>query len=178
MKKKWIIIVIVVIILTLGVGYFLWSAHNTSQLPPTPIIPPVTISTSIEYTNNQYDFTFTLPDDWQGYTIVTSIWNGNGNEACLLNECPPITGPEILIRNPKWTTTNKWQDIPIMIFTPDQWTDVLNASLVVSAAPIPPTELGHNSNYIFALPARYNYAFPDGWQEVNTIIQSNPLSAF
>lgn len=165
---------VVVLIVLIGAGVYFVGLRKPSAV----ISPPVTVSTTTVYTNNQYGFSFTLPDDWQGYTTVTSTWNGTSSGACPLSGCPPITGPQILIRNPKWTAAENWQDIPIMIFTPSQWTEVLNGSLLVSAAPIPPTELGHNINYVFALPARYNYAFPTGWQEVDTIMQSNPLHAF
>ena len=48
----------------------------------------------------------------------------------------------------------------------------------VSAAPIPPSELGRNNKYVFALPARYNYSFPIGYEEVDKILKENPLKAF
>jgi hypothetical protein len=35
--------------------------------------------------------------------------------------------------------------------------------------------LGVNEKYVFALPARYNYAFPAGYEEVENIIASQPL---
>jgi hypothetical protein len=61
-----------------------------------------------------------------------------------------------------------------MIFTLQQWKE----DLVVSAAPIGPSELGRNSRYVFALPARYNYAYPDGYKEVEEIIEKKPLHPF
>jgi hypothetical protein len=48
----------------------------------------------------------------------------------------------------------------------------------IGAAPINPKELGRNNNYVFALPARYNFAFPEGFEEVNNIIENNPLKTF
>ena len=57
-----------------------------------------------------------------------------------------------------------------MVFTPEQWNLIQKEELAVSAAPIGPSELGQNAKYIFALPARYNYAFPVGFEEVQTII--------
>jgi hypothetical protein len=89
-----------------------------------------------------------------------------------------IKGPEIFIRNPLWTQDNPYQDIPIMVFTYDQWNLIEQEKLAVSAAPIGPSELGRNAKYIFALPARYNFAFPAGFEEVEKIIESKPLSAF
>jgi hypothetical protein len=47
----------------------------------------------------------------------------------------------------------------------------------VSAAPFPPTELGRNKRYVFALPPRYDYAFLDGYLEVEEIMRGKPLKA-
>ena len=44
-----------------------------------------------------------------------------------------------------------------MIFTIDQWNSIQKSELSVNEAPIPPKELGRNDEYVFALPARYNY---------------------
>ena len=65
-----------------------------------------------------------------------------------------------------------------MVFTIAQWDLVQRMKLSVGAAPIGPSELGHNATYVFALPARYNYAFPTGYQEVERILAGKPLQAF
>jgi hypothetical protein len=70
------------------------------------------------------------------------------------------------------------QDIPIMVFTLRQWSALKAQKFYVSAAPIAPSELGRNSQYLFALPPRYNYAFPTGWQEVEKILEGKPLRVF
>jgi len=85
------------------------------------------------------------------------------------------TGPIINIRNPRWTKANPYQDIPIMVFTIDQWNALQNDEFQIGAAPIGPTELGRNSKYVFAIPARYNFAFPSGYQEVEMILAGTPL---
>lgn len=64
-----------------------------------------------------------------------------------------------------------------MIFTLEQWNALLEGKFHIGAAPIGPTELGRNSKYVFALPARYNFAFPEGYEEVEEIIKKNPLQA-
>ena len=131
---------------------------------------------SITYTNSQYGFTFTLPASWQGYSIATTTWTGYA--PCLSGDCTTETGSQILIRNPQWTSENNWQPIPIMVFTLDQWNALLQEKFSVSPAPVNPSELGHNANYVFALPARYDYAETEGWQEVDAIMTSSPLHAF
>lgn len=85
------------------------------------------------------------------------------------------TGPMLSIRHPLWTVTSERQDIPILIYTLGQWSSLSKEEFNMGAAPIPPSELGRNAAYVFALPVRYNYAFPTGYQEVEKILQGNPL---
>jgi hypothetical protein len=131
-------------------------------------------SESITYENTQYGFQFTLPKSWENYTVITDEWKGNRMTDSQGNSVSE-TGPMLKIRNPLWTTQNQRQDIPIMIFTPAQWDDLQKAELIVGAAPMPPSELGRNAKYVFALPARYNYAFTEGFEEVESIIENKPL---
>jgi hypothetical protein len=124
------------------------------------------------YTNRQYHFRFDLPQSWQGFTVLSEEWSGRADNPN--QTLPTETGPEIILRHPLWTEAHPRQDIPIMIFTTRQW----NENLVVSAAPIGPLELGRNSRFVFALPARYNFAFLDGYEEVESILRHRPLHAY
>jgi hypothetical protein len=135
--------------------------------------PTETLPVSIQYKNTEYGFTFDLPQSWTGYSVVVEKWEGT-----YLDNSTKTEGPKILIRHPAWTNEIPRQDIPIMIFTPEQWDSILKENLAVGAAPIGPSELGRNSKYIFALPARYNYAFPIGFEEVENILKENPLKTF
>ncbi len=126
------------------------------------------------YDNTDYGFTFSLPRSWEGYTIVTDQWEGRALDGDQVGNVV-ATGPKLSIRHPLWTSDTPRQDIPIMIFTIDQWNDVVDERVGVSAAPIPPSELGRNSKYVFALPARYNFAFPEGFEEVDQVLNNNPL---
>lgn len=123
------------------------------------------------YQNSRYGFRFWLPESWQGYAIITDKWEGfpPGSAAAV------ASGPLLTIRHPQWTAQNQRQDIPVMIFTTAQWDALQNREFHTGAAPVGPSELGRNSNYVFALPARYNFAFPAGYEEVERIINSNPL---
>ena len=176
-KKKIIDIFIVIIaVILIGVGGYLAMNKKSSQITPILIQTQSTLpEKAIEYTNNQYGFSFSLPVSWKGYSIVNENWEGN---MINVQNGQSIKGPEILIRHPLWTSAIPRQDIPIMIFTLSQWDLVQQEKLSLGAAPIPPSELGSNTNYIFALPARYNFAFPVGFEEVQTIMDSKPLSAF
>lgn len=125
---------------------------------------------AVVYTNRQYGFRFNLPADWKGYRVLVQRWDGTTQEEPRRKEY----GPRIVLRDPRWAKAQPRQDIPIMIFTLAQW----KQDLAVSAAPIGPSELGRNSRYVFALPARYNFAFPDGYQEVEEIMKTKPLHPF
>jgi hypothetical protein len=129
---------------------------------------------SVEYKNTEYGFSISLPQTWKGFQVVTETWEGSAPGSAYISE----RGPRILIRNPKWTKDTPYQDIPIMVFTSAQWEALEKESFYIGAAPIDPKELGHNPRYVFALPARYNYAFPAGWEEVEQILAGDPLKAF
>jgi hypothetical protein len=131
---------------------------------------------TVEYRNTQYGFRFSLPASWRGFSIVTDQWQGyiSGQQGDELAQ----QGPLISIRHPLWTTANPRQDIPVMVFTFAQWDSLQRNEFHIGAAPIGPSELGRNAQYVFALPARYNFAFPTGWEEVQKILEDRPLRVF
>jgi len=146
---------------------------------PAPASNPVSTpqrDTAVEYRNTEYGFSFSLPAGWQGYTTTVDEWAGYTVDAS--GDVPSEQGPQVLIRHPKWTAEAPRQDIPIMVFTLEQWSALQEGKFHIGAAPMNPTELGRNARYVFALPARYNYAFPDGYEEVEQILQGHPLQAF
>ena len=128
------------------------------------------------YTNTQYGFSFSLPLSWEGYQIIESKWEGYapGSQGDVTIE----QGPIISIRHPEWTSANPRQDIPIMVFTLAQWDLLQQDKFHIGAAPIGPSELGSNIKYVLALPARYNFSFLEGYEEVEKILESNPLKTF
>jgi hypothetical protein len=132
-------------------------------------------TTSIEYKNAQYGFCFSLPKSWKGYSIVTDRWSGYHNTGGPHGEETVATGPIISIRHPRWTSADPRQDIPIMVFTMAQWEAQDKDEFHVSAAPIGPGELGRNRKHVFALPPRFDYAFPTGYEEVEQIVAGKPL---
>ena len=102
------------------------------------------------YQNTEYGFSFSLPESWRGYSVLADEWEGftpGGSEAVE-------RGPLISLRHPQWTEQNQRQDIPIMVFTYDQWNALQNGEFHIGAAPVGPRELGRSSSYVFALPAR------------------------
>lgn len=125
-------------------------------------------------TNERYGFNFALPASWAGYKILEEEWTGRSLVAGADGD-DSVTGPLVIIRHPQWTQAKPRQDIPILVFTHEQWQAVEREELSLGAAPIPPTELGSNEKYVFALPARYNYEFLEGYEEVEEILAGNPL---
>lgn len=174
---KRVITLMLILLLSLSLfGCKTAGSKNQVNKPPQQSQKAEKPKTSIVYSNKKYGFDFSLPLSWKGYKIVTEKWEGlaiGGSQGEKVIE----TGPQIMIRHPKWTEKNPRQDIPIMVFTRAQWDSLQAGKFHIGAAPIGPSELGHNSKYVFALPARYNYAFPTGYQEVEDILKSHPLIA-
>ena len=66
---------------------------QTSNGTPSTGSSSQTSSSIIEYKNKQYGFSFTLPADWKGYSIVTSQWEGLAQKQTV--ETVIETGPLI-----------------------------------------------------------------------------------
>src|SRR5947207_136572 len=121
-------------IAVLVVGYFLIHRSSTpSSIQPAGV-------QVVQYRNDQYGFTFDLPESWVGYKIIESTEKDD-----YIDNQSQVSNYKISIRHPLWTTKVPRQDIPIMIFTISQWNDVKAGKLIVSAAPFPPSELGRNA---------------------------------
>ena len=116
---------------------------------------------------------FSLPENWRGYSIVETIWEGTPLTSNIVQN-----GPKLLIRNPEWTVSEPYEDLPILIFTTEQWDDYRAEKFAVSAAPIQASELGRNNTFVFALPPRWNFDYSLGYEEAEDIIASNPLQTF
>ncbi len=120
------------------------------------------------YTNTEYGFTMQFPASWRGYTVVKSTWTG-----WLIDGTTTYTGTKLIFKNPQSTPSQPWQDIPLMIITPDVWKLISAEKVAVSAAPVGPGEVGENQNYIFATPPRW-WGFTDalGGEEAVNIVKT------
>jgi hypothetical protein len=146
------------------------SASGGSAAAPT--------AKSVIYINRKFRFRFNLPASWNGFSIIESDWHGSVFDQGFDKPTKEVSGPLISIRHPLWTEANPRQDIPIMIFTRAQWKYVEEDRIVVSAAPVGPGEIAHNAKYVFALPPRYNYALPEGFEEVEQILKDDALKPY
>lgn len=173
------IFIIAVIIFLIGVASYFTLVKKQSPITKNSIQTESLPVEILNYTNTEYGFSIALPIIWKGYSIVRDKWSGQVlDRKGTMGKATKLEGPKILIRHPLWTIDNPRQDIPIMIFTPTEWNLVEQEKLSLGAAPIGPSELGRNAKYVFALPARYNYAFPVGFEEVTKIIEDKSFQAF
>lgn len=156
------ILIVFVSLIVLGLVGYLLNSKNKEIVP------------AVVYSNSDLGFTFSLPESWRGYSIVENTWEGNPLTATATKQ----TGTKLLIRNPKWTSTLPYEDIPVMVFTVEQWNSYVAGNFSVSAAPIEARELGRNRAYVFALPPRWNFDNSEGYEEAENIVKSNPLKTF
>jgi hypothetical protein len=120
------------------------------------------------YINNEYGFSISFPDSWEGYSVETNSWNGSS-----LVDDTKYNGIKFIFKNPQSTINQSWQDIPIMVIAPDVWKLISEEKIAVSAAPIGPAKIGQNEKYIFATPPRW-YGFTDaiGIEETLNIVKT------
>ena len=168
MNQKTLIPLAIIIV---ALGAILYLFYSPSKDTPMVTIDPST--TSVTYKNTDYGFDFSLPINWQGYSIVKDTWKGN-----MLKGTVAQSGPKLLIRNPKWTTSAPYEDLPILVFTIPQWNAYLAEDFSISAAPIQASELARNNKYGFALPPRWDFDYSLNYKEAQDIIVSKPLHPF
>jgi len=176
MNKNKIIIASLILIIIIGFLVYIFPSKNIPSVDQSvaPIIPAVVSDASpIVYKNTEYGFNFSLPANWQGYSIIKNTWQGNA-----LTKSPAPSGPKLLIRNPKWTETLHYEDLPILVFTTQQWNSYIAEDFSIGAAPFKASELAHNNKYVFALPARWDFDYSLDFKEAEDIFASNPIQVF
>jgi hypothetical protein len=124
------------------------------------------------YHNRQYDFTFFLPADWKGYSVLMQEWNAELESADYQKVIGTERGPMIVLRNPRWTPGEPYSDIPILVFTHNQWDAVKPQRLMVGAAGSD-YEISHNAKYVFGINSHHNWGELRGWEETGKIVQQN-----
>lgn len=172
---------IIVIIILATIIYFQYFRNKDVPVitEPTSTSTDITATTStsntsVIYTNNDFGFTFSLPDSWKEFSVVKTSWEGNPVAATGTKR----SGPKLLIRNPAWTSKVPYEDIPVLVFTLADWQSYIAGDYAVSAAPIAATELGRNNQFVFALPPRWDFDYSTGYTEAEKIVESKPLKTF
>ncbi len=149
-----------------------------NQTATTTNLGDQTPTTGVQYKNTQYGFIFSLPDSWKDYSIIEDEWEGDSIGSTGQVQTATITGPLISIRHPDWDYKSPRQDIPIMVFTIAEWNLMQADKFHIGAAPINPSEIGRNTKYVFAIPARYNFSYLTGYEEVDQIIRGDNFKTF
>lgn len=103
------------------------------------------------YRNEEYGFEISLLESWKGYKVFEESWKGNTLDSYSVE----YEGPKIVIRNPKWSEFEIWQDVPILVFTKFEWQLIEDKNLNIFAASIAPSKLEENNKYVFSLPPRW-----------------------
>src|SRR4051812_6821812 len=125
MNGKSTYIIVFIALIVVGGAFYFYNSPKTSEVEENHDNTQVeSVATSTEYKNTQYGFKVSLPESWKGYTVVVDNWEGysltNNGESQEISE----TGPLLYVRHPGWTSNNPRQDIPVMVFTYKQWTDL------------------------------------------------------
>lgn len=180
--QKWIAIIGTIIILALSVVYAYFSfeaSKNYNEVVRQAELGQDNVQSLQKkrqesgYRNDQFGFSVQLPESWQGYTInhiKEDIYDATGK--VKTNNGVVDSFQIIEIHHPLEAPDNPRGVMLIMVFTPTQWDNIIKEEWSVGAAPIPPSILGQNSQYILALPARYNYDFKPGWEEVDQLVHT------
>lgn len=181
MKKTILALIIFIIVVIVGIaGYFGAQYYLGKNFSPEYFFVHPTVSkifgitpVGIYYKNAEFGFSMIFSDKWNGFIVQKNKWEGWKIDSS--GKIGDYSGVELLFKNSQTTSTQQWQDIPIMVFSHDVWTlvDGPNATVAVSAAPIGPEKIGENSKYIFATPPRW-YGFTDavGFQEAVDIVKT------
>ena len=125
------------------------------------------------YHNAQYGFTFFLPASWQGYSVLVQRWEGTTYLATMDKVVVTEHGPLIVLRHPRWKNSDRYQDVPILVFSRSQWEADRQGRFSIGAGGYD-AEIGHNPEYVFAVSSRFNADDSvKGWKEATDIVERN-----
>jgi hypothetical protein len=144
--------------------YALWPFVNLKPIgTPVPVVEQ-----AVKYQNDTFGFSIELPGNWQGYTVNHIKEDIYDTGKVTANNGVVDSFQIIELHHPLETAENPREVMPVMVFTPEQWEHIQKEEWSVV--------LGRNSQWIMALPARYNYDFKPGWEEVDQLVHE--LNAF
>jgi hypothetical protein len=137
------------------------------------IDPEAATNAPVAYYNAQYGFRFSLSTEWKGYSELVRQWQGEAYSAAKDKQVTVEHGPEIILRDWRWTEKDQYQDIPILVFTRSQWRGLHEGKFVVGAGGVE-YEIAHISNFVFSISSRFNAdESVKGWKEATDIVERN-----
>lgn len=135
-------------LLVCGMAVLATSCHSLKSASRSPGLP-------LRYYNAQYDFTFFLPANWRGHSVLIQQWDAPLHSVDNQTEVGRERGPIIVLRNPQWKVNDHYQDIPILVFTRSQWVACEGQQRFFPYACGLIGELWHNPEYVFGMWTRY-----------------------
>lgn len=149
--------------LYLSAGVALLAGCSGSKVPDAPVL----------YRNAQYNLTFSLTTDWSGYSVLTQRWEGQAYLPAVDQSAVIESGPVIVLRHPRWSAGKRYQDIPVLVFTRNQWEAHDQGRFSIGAGGIE-EEIAHNREYVFAISSRFNANDSvEGWKEASDVVARN-----
>jgi hypothetical protein len=109
----------------------------------------------VRYRDRRYHFSFFLPASWKGHSVLVQQWDGQTYLPSADKLVVTEHGPIMVIRHPQWHADDRYQDIPILVFTRGQWEAHQQGLFSIGAGGIE-EEIAHNSEYVFAISSRFN----------------------
>jgi hypothetical protein len=136
--------------------------------PPKSDIP---LNSTLMYRNSDYGLAFSLPATWTGYTVLLKRWESQEYQPTSDRDAVVARGPIVVLRDPRWKSSNPRQDIPILIFTREQW-DAHRQEGIFAGGIV--YELSRNQHYVFGVYSRFNADDSvEGWEEADQIVGQN-----
>lgn len=114
--------------------------------------PSLQPSSATIYHNDSYGLTFHLPSDWTGYGVLRDRWQANEHDDILNRDVLAGTGPILILRHPKWRLGHRRQDIPILVFTTEQWKAAVPERIYAGGVI---HELCRNKHYVCGIYSRF-----------------------
>lgn len=136
------------------------------------VAPQAAAHSLVLYKNAKYGLRFFLPGDWRGYSVVTQEWQAEQYRAESDRDVVVGRGPILVFRHPLWRRDRPHQDIPILVFTREQWNAGVQDQALFAGGVV--YYVSQNERYVFAIHSRYNVDDSvEGWQEAEQIVKWN-----
>lgn len=143
--------------------------QSASHTRPSPDAAAVT------YHDAVYGFTFALTADWKNYSVLHDLWHSEQYDERLDRDLAVAQGPIIILRHPRWTSASPRQDVPILVFTRDQWQADRQEGVYPGGVV---DEIAHNERYVIAAYSRFNADDSmAGSAEAGRIVLQNQLAS-
>ncbi|MHB8127507.1 MAG: immunoglobulin-like domain-containing protein [Mobilitalea sp.] len=131
--------------------------------------------TKIEYLNEEYHFSIYLPKEWEGYQIITAKETVDDKLNILFKKIDEDY-VVIIIRHPKWSIKEPYQDIALVVFKQDQWNKNVSAATNENFDLLPEMVSGGSYFYVITIdPPSYDNTLR-GYDEVMGILGDDYFS--